>query len=478
MESNQETIGDDYIIIDKIGKGTFANVFLVKDRNNENNLYAAKVLKKPSPYFMQEKKILNILKPINNPYIINIETSGEGLVIRENHPQQKCQYIILEYAPKGELYNYIYCLKEGLGERLGKLFFFKLLKGIQACHEAGICHRDIKMQNIILDQNFFPKICDFGFATQNNGHLTEFLGTKNYAAPEIFNNSPYDGFLADIFSLGVVLINLITGKPGFFKAISSDSYYNLIMLKNIHKYWSIVERQIPGLSSEFKKLFIKMVAYDPKERSTLKEIFESDWMKEIKEMKEEQLKQLEEELQEEFLKREPAVKETLIKKMELVQSDDSSGNRGTNDEKEFFPLELAPKFAKSGINMKNYIKLKGKLDPTKFMNSLANKIEKEFEEICIIEANKEKLKFNVTFEEQENDEEIPQEIIEELKKLGIKEIEEKDENPNIKGNDTVIQIKMYESFNEGYLLRFVKKEGDPKQYIEKMKEIFSLIKNM
>ena len=128
--------------------------------------------------------------------------------------------------------------------------------------------------------------------------------------------------------------------------------------------------------------------------------------------------------------------------------------------------------------MKNYIKLKGKLDPIKFMNSLVKKILKEYKENCFIEPNEEKLKFNVTFEEKENDEEIPQDIIEELKKLGIKENEEIDENQDIERNDTVIQIKMYQSYNGGYLLRFVNKKGDPRQYIEKMKEIFSLIKNM
>ena len=313
MEINQETIGNDYIIIEKMGSGFSSNVFLVKHRNDENTLYAAKVLKKPWDYFMQEIRILNILNPINNPYIVKMETSGEGLVIRRNHSQKISQYIILQYAPKGELFYYIYSLSEGLGERFGKLFFYKILKGIQACHNAGICHRDIKMKNIILDQNFSPKICDFGFAIQNNGHLTEFLGTEDHKAPEIWEKIPYDGFKVDIFSLGVLLIQLTTGKPGFLKATESDGYYKLIKHKYLDYYWSIVEKQIPGLSPEFKKLFIKMVAFDPKERPSLQEIFESDWMKEINNLKGEQLKQLEDELQEEFLKREPAVKETLIK---------------------------------------------------------------------------------------------------------------------------------------------------------------------
>ena len=126
--------------------------------------------------------------------------------------------------------------------------------------------------------------------------------------------------------------------------------------------------------------------------------------------------------------------------------------------------------------MNNYIKLKGNLTPSRFMNSLANKIEKEFKGNCSIEPNKEKLKFNVIFEAEEMREEIPKEMLEELKNLGIEEDEEQEDNENIKGKDTVIQVKIYESFNGGYLLRFVRKGGEPNEYLDKMEKISSLIK--
>ena len=59
-------------------------------------------------------------------------------------------------------------LKVGLGEKYGKVIFRKILEGVQACHNANICHRDLKMQNILFDEQFNPKICDFGFAAFNN----------------------------------------------------------------------------------------------------------------------------------------------------------------------------------------------------------------------------------------------------------------------------------------------------------------------
>ena len=110
------------------------------------------------------------------------------------------------------------------------------------------------------------------------------------------------------------------------------------------------------------------------------------------------------------------------------------------------------------------------------MNALANKINNEFSGQCNISANPEKLKFNAIFEEEQLDEEIPEDMKEELKKLGIEDDEEIQENENIKGKKTVMQIKIFESQNGGYLLRFVRKEGDQNDYLEKMSKIYSLVK--
>jgi serine/threonine protein kinase len=333
------------------------------------------------------------------------------------------------------------------------------------------------MQNILVDENFNPKICDFGFATQNNDHLTEFLGTRSYASPEILRNKAYDGFKADIFSLGVVLLTLTTCKVGFVEATKFDQYYREIMLRKFDNYWAKVNSQINGLSNEFKQLFFKMVSFKPDDRPTIEQILNGDWMKEIREMSNEQLMQLENEIREEFKKREILVNDALKQEMEIEQSSsDMDGNRGIDDD-DTFDLSLKPKYAQTGLNMDNYIKLKGDINPCVFMNTLINKI-KIFDKKCNIEANKEKLKFNVIFEEESMDDEIPEDMKEELKQLGIDEDEEEIDDENIKGKLTEIQIKIYESYNGGYLLRFVKKEGEQNKYLEKMEKIYSLVKKM
>ena len=128
--------------------------------------------------------------------------------------------------------------------------------------------------------------------------------------------------------------------------------------------------------------------------------------------------------------------------------------------------------------MDNYIKLTGNINPGKFMNDLVEKIKKL--DGVYINADKDKFKLNVTFEREEKDYEIPEDMKEELKKLGIYENEENDddENENIKGRRIVVKIKIFQSYNGGYLLKFAKKEGVLIDYLEKVGKINSLIQEM
>jgi serine/threonine protein kinase len=98
-----------------------------------------------------------------------------------------------------------------------------LASALDYIHKKGIAHRDLKPENLLLDMNFNLKLADFGLACQNEKRLNTFAGTLTYMAPEILEKKQYDGAKADIFSAGVILFFMATGRPPFRVASKQDS---------------------------------------------------------------------------------------------------------------------------------------------------------------------------------------------------------------------------------------------------------------
>ena len=179
-------------------------------------------------------------------------------------------------------------------------------------HNANICHRDLRPENILLDENYNPKITGFYFCCINANNLQEQAGTKSYVAPEVLSNQPYDGIRADIFSLGKFLFILVAGIPGFNFASSEDIYYKLIIKQHLDHYWEMLESMINlNLSPKFKDLFIRMVNPNPAQRPTIEQILNDAWMQEIINLNDEQMNALENEVRNEFQLREQQMQQNI-----------------------------------------------------------------------------------------------------------------------------------------------------------------------
>ena len=313
-----------YILMKKIGEGYSSQVYKVKD-SLSNKIYAAKVFNNYTQSI--EKEIENnkiISQNINTeiPNFITYITSSFGPFELKNNSQgadtpETKAYIIFGLGTKGELLNYLTCTKENLDERFVKVIFIKIVKAVRYLHLIGLCHRDLKTDNIVLSgEEFIIKLLDFGFSSKiirtidgKARHQTGKVGTSAYAAPEVIYGIPYDGEKADIFSLGVILFNLRTGFRGFKIAKCYNPYkvkdptdllYNYIRDKKQETYWKILEQSLDfnvnDLSEQFKKLYLKMVAYNPIERPTFGEIFNDDYFDDIRALTNEQLHNLEQEI--------------------------------------------------------------------------------------------------------------------------------------------------------------------------------------
>ena len=177
--------------------------------------------------------------------MINCIDSGERVVSLTGKEAKIKKYMIMELAPNRDLGDYIFYTRRAFEERFCQVLFYKKVKGMQSIHNLEICHRDLKLDNISLDEDFNPKLGDFGHATGYKPNLKEYLGTREYRAPEVEevskdkNHKGYDGYEVDIFGLGMILIGLATGIYRFYEPNKDNNYYQYIKLEEKGFFWKI-----------------------------------------------------------------------------------------------------------------------------------------------------------------------------------------------------------------------------------------------
>lgn len=178
--------------------------------------------------------------------------------------------MILQYAPNGDLFDYI--TKKGkLKEKEAKRLFIQIVSAIQYCHQKDLVHRDIKAENILLDENKDILLADFGFSGIDDPEckFESSCGSLNYASPELINGTSYVGKEVDIWALGVLLYLMVTGTLPFSASNDFDCYK--LIKKGTYK-------SPKAVSTECKDLISKMLNTDPKQRTTIDDVSSHPWL--------------------------------------------------------------------------------------------------------------------------------------------------------------------------------------------------------
>jgi serine/threonine protein kinase len=179
-------------------------------------------------------------------------------------------YLIIDFCPGGELFQYI-VKNDKVPEPLAAYLFHQIASAIAYCHSFGVAHRDLKPENVLIAK--FPrlKVSDFGLCGFMNEHemMRTFCGSPCYCAPECLCRQEYDGRRADVWSLGVILYAMVTGKHPW--NITNTS----IMLRQILKANYTFP---PEVSPKCKDLIQGMMKLDITQRMTVEQILQHPWM--------------------------------------------------------------------------------------------------------------------------------------------------------------------------------------------------------
>ncbi|KAK4755420.1 hypothetical protein SAY87_009177 [Trapa incisa] len=257
------TVGD-YLVSRKIGSGSFSVVWHARHRVHGTEVAIKEIATNRLNRKLRESLMseISILQRINHPNIIRLHDIIEvpGKI-----------HLVLEYCPGGDLSMYIQHHGRVL-EETAKYFMQQLATGLHVLRENNLIHRDLKPQNLLLvtrDECPVLKIADFGFARSLQPRdLAETLcGSPLYMAPEIMQLQKYDA-KADLWSVGAILYQLVTGKTPYTGNTQIQLLQNIIKSNELH-----FPPESRDLSLDCKDLCQKLLRINPVERLTFEEFF-------------------------------------------------------------------------------------------------------------------------------------------------------------------------------------------------------------
>ena len=275
-----------YLYGRRIGQGAFGKV------NLGLNVLTGRVVAIKSFKTTPIKKFQHRMKKIQYETELMKRFNHKNITkILEVFNDEEYMLIIMEYINGGNLFSFVKKRRK-LSEKMAKFLFRQIILGIQHIHSKNVVHRDIKLENILIDFDNNVKICDFGIGKvlENEDELLyDKCGTPMYMAPEIIlanDDNGYKGFPVDIWSSGITLYIMLSGSLPFIKnknnnkedmALNSIKDKNNIFLQN--QIVNVKPKEIENISIEAKNLLKGLLNKNPSKRLTCSQILNHPWLK-------------------------------------------------------------------------------------------------------------------------------------------------------------------------------------------------------
>ncbi|KAG0173595.1 cAMP-dependent protein kinase [Apophysomyces sp. BC1015] len=210
----------DFELMEILGTGTFGRVYLTEFKNS-GKFYAMKVLKKSEVVKLKQvehiKSEKEILASIRFPFVVDLFCSFQDGVNL---------YMLLEYVVGGELFTHLRRAGRFTND-MTRFYASEIVLAIEYLHSKDIIYRDLKPENLLVDQQGHIKITDFGFSKKVEDRTWTLCGTPEYLAPEIIQSKGH-GKAVDWWALGILIFEMLAGYPPFFADNSVDIYKKIL----------------------------------------------------------------------------------------------------------------------------------------------------------------------------------------------------------------------------------------------------------
>mmetsp|Transcript_24016 Transcript_24016/g.33058 ORF Transcript_24016/g.33058 Transcript_24016/m.33058 type:complete len:383 (-) Transcript_24016:199-1347(-) len=273
-EFNANILGPGWEHVRPLGKGSFGSVQLFRDVSTQKE-FAVKFVERGE--FIHDA----IKKEVINHCMLQHENIArfKEVILCEKHLA-----IVMEYASGGDLFSSVQAAKgHKLTEATSRYYFQQLISGLGYVHSQGMCHRDMKLENLLLSGN--PprlKICDFGYSKSSKWQsmAKSKVGTAAYIAPEVIaasRGTEYEGYAVDVWSSGVVLHTMLVGMYPFCDVAAPNDEVRTV--RRIMSYWKgeIPYGPPPNSTPETIALLQGMLTANPEKRITIPEIVATSW---------------------------------------------------------------------------------------------------------------------------------------------------------------------------------------------------------
>jgi len=254
----------DFEIGKPLGKGKFGNVYLAREKASKY-IVALKVLFKTqlqkAQVEHQLRREIEIQSHLRHPNILRLF----GYFYDETRV-----YLILEYAPKGEMYKHLKAQENGhFDEPTTARYIRQMTNALLYCHSKKVIHRDIKPENLLLDCKGNLKIADFGWSVHApSSRRGTMCGTLDYLPPEMIEGKMHDERV-DHWSLGILTYEFLVGKPPF-EAVDNNTTYRKIIRGEVN--------YPDEISEGARDLVAKLLVKGPEQRACLEDVLKHPWI--------------------------------------------------------------------------------------------------------------------------------------------------------------------------------------------------------